>query len=74
MCKVLLFGSTPSDDGEPPLELLPNLEEVGCCGGRAARDAFITFLNERQVAGHPVSLQLVDPSIFEPLFESVLKY
>jgi hypothetical protein len=74
MCKVLFFGSIPSDDGEPPLELLPNLEEVIYWGGRAARDAFTTFLNGRQVAGHPVSLQLVDPLIFEPLLESVLEY
>jgi hypothetical protein len=52
--------SLPSDDGEPPLELLPNLEEVGYTGGSDARDAFTPFLNERQVAGHPVSLRSVD--------------
>jgi hypothetical protein len=60
-----IFRSLPSDDGEPPLELLPNLEEVGYSGESHARDAFTTFLNERQVAGHPVSLRLVDPSIFK---------
>ena len=61
-----IFGSLPSDDGESPLELLPNLEEVGYLGGTdAARDAFTTFLNERQVAGHPVSLRLVDRSMFD---------
>jgi hypothetical protein len=59
-----IFHSLSSDDGEPPLELLPNLEEVGYSGGSDARDAFTAFLNERQVAGHPVSLCLVDPSMF----------
>jgi hypothetical protein len=54
-----IFRSLPSDDGEPPLELLPNLEEVEYSGGSDARDAFTTFLNERQVAGHPVNLRLV---------------
>jgi hypothetical protein len=60
-----IFHSLPSDDGEPPLELLPNLEEVGYSGeSDSLRDAFTTFLNERQVAGHPVSLRLVDHSMF----------
>jgi hypothetical protein len=71
-----IFCSLRSDDGEPPLELLPNLEEVGYSGGSDIRDAFTTFLNERQVAGHPVSLRLVDPSIFgehPALYEWVLE-
>jgi hypothetical protein len=59
------FGSIRSDDGESPLELLPNLEQVGYSGGSDIWDAFTRFLNERQVAGHPVSLRLVDPSIFD---------
>jgi hypothetical protein len=59
-----IFRSLPSVDGEPPLELLPNLEEVGYSGESDARDAITTFLNERQVAGHPVSLRLVDRSMF----------
>jgi F-box-like len=57
-----ILRSLPSDDGEPPLELLPNLEKVGYSGDSGALDA---FLNERQVAGRPVSLHLVDPSMFE---------
>ena len=57
--------SLPSGDGEPPMEFLPNLEEIGYSGGSDARDAFTTFLNERQVAGHPVSLRLVDTSMFD---------
>jgi hypothetical protein len=60
-----IFRSLPSDDGEPPLELLPNLEEIGYSGGRDVRDSFTTFLNERQVAGRPVSLRLVDRSMFD---------
>jgi hypothetical protein len=57
--------SLPSDDGEPPLELLPNLEEVGYSGASDALDAFATFLNERQGSGHPVRLRLVDGSMFD---------
>jgi hypothetical protein len=60
-----IFCSLPSDDGEPTLEFLPNLEVVGYGGGRDARDAFITFLNERKVAGHPVTLRIVDRSVLE---------
>jgi hypothetical protein len=60
-----IFRSLPSGDGEPPLELLPNLEEVEYSGGSDARDAFTAFLNERQVSGHPVSLRLVDRSTFD---------
>jgi hypothetical protein len=56
-----IFRSLPSDDGKP-LELLPNLEEVGYSGESDARDAFTTFLHQRQVAGHSVSLCLVDRS------------
>jgi hypothetical protein len=59
-----IFHSLPSDDGEPPLELLPNLEEVGYSGGKDARDAFTAFLNEQQVSGHPVILRLVDRLTF----------
>jgi hypothetical protein len=60
-----IFRSLPSDDGEPPLELLPNLEEIGYSGGSDARDALTRFLNERQLSGHPVSLRLVDRSMFD---------
>jgi hypothetical protein len=59
-----IFRSLPSDDGEPPLELLPNLEEVGYSGESDPLDAFTTFLDERQESGHPVRLRLVDGSMF----------
>ena len=59
-----IFRSLLSDDGEPPLELLPNLEEVGYSGGLNARDTLNAFVDVRRVAGHPVSLRLVDDSMF----------
>jgi hypothetical protein len=54
--------SLQSDDGEPPLELLPTLKELGYTGGDDARDAFTPFMDERQVAGHPVNLTMIDYS------------
>jgi hypothetical protein len=56
-----ILHSLPSDDGEP---LLPNIEEVGYFGGSDPRDAITTFINERQVSGHPVSLRRVDSRMF----------
>jgi hypothetical protein len=54
-----------SDDGVPPLELLPNLEEVGHDSvGLDARDALNAFVDARRVAGQPVSLREVAHSIF----------
>jgi hypothetical protein len=55
-----LSRSLQADDGEPPVELLPNLKELGYSGDDA-RDAFIPFIDERQVAGHPVNLTKVNP-------------
>ncbi|KAH9979264.1 hypothetical protein BGW80DRAFT_589741 [Lactifluus volemus] len=67
-----IFCFLLSDDGEPPLELFPNLEEIGYFGESDARNAFTRFLNERQVSGHPVSLRLVDQSMFDaPRYLSV---
>jgi hypothetical protein len=58
-----MFSSLLSDDGEPPLELLPSLEQVrySGLGGSDAQDAVTRFINERQAASHPVSLDLVHP-------------
>ena len=58
-----LSRSLQVDDGEPPVELLPNLKELGYSGDDA-RDAFIPFIDERQVAGHPVNLTKVSPRVF----------
>ncbi|KAI0247367.1 hypothetical protein BJV78DRAFT_942458 [Lactifluus subvellereus] len=61
-----LARSLQTGDGEPPLELLPNLIEIGYSGGDDPRDALIPFIDERQVAGHPVNLTIVDNSEFLP--------
>jgi hypothetical protein len=52
--------SLQAEDGERPLELLPDLKEVEYTGGDDVRVAFIPFIDERQVAGHPVNLTAVD--------------
>ncbi len=43
------------DDGEHPLELLPELQELTYKGGSAG-DAFTSFIDARQNAGRPVTL------------------
>ena len=44
------------DDGEHPLELLPELQELTFSGNGDANDAFTSFINARQNAGRPVTL------------------
>jgi hypothetical protein len=44
------------EDGELPLELLPELQELTCLGSGDAGDAFTSFIDSRQNAGHPVTL------------------
>jgi hypothetical protein len=61
-----LAPSLLTDDGDPPSELLPNLKEVQYSGGDDARDVFTPFIDERQVAGHPVNLTMVDQSELWP--------
>ena len=58
-----LSRSLQIDDGESPVELLPNLTELGYYGDDA-RDAFTPFIDGRQVAGHPVNLTKVNPRVF----------
>jgi len=60
-----LAPSLQTDNEEPPLDLLPNLKEVGYSGGDDAGDAFTPFIEERRVAGHPVNLTMVDRSVLE---------
>jgi len=55
-----LSRSLQFDEGELPQDLLPNLKELGYSGGLDARDALTPFINERQVAGRPVSLKMID--------------
>jgi hypothetical protein len=47
----------PSEDGEHPLELLPELQELTYIGSGSADDAFTSFIDMRQNAGRPVALK-----------------
>jgi hypothetical protein len=51
-----LSRSLRLDDGELPLELLPELQELNYSGSGDTGDAFTSFINARQNAGHPVTL------------------
>ena len=51
-----LSRSLRLDDGELPLELLPELQELKCPGSGDTVDSFKSFINARQNAGHPVIL------------------
>jgi hypothetical protein len=44
------------EDGEGPLELLPELQELTYSGSGDIDDAFISFIDARQSSGHPVTL------------------
>jgi len=65
------------DDGDLPLDLLPELQELIYYGSGDVGDAFTSFINARQQAGRPVTLvsKLVtllsrksSPSFSEPSF------
>jgi hypothetical protein len=43
-------------DGEPPLELLPELKELVCPMGSVDDKIFTSFIHDREVAGQPVAL------------------
>jgi hypothetical protein len=43
-------------DGDPPLEILPELEELVCPAGSVDDNTFAAFIHDREVAGQPVSL------------------
>ena len=45
-----------SDDGEPPLELLPKLQALIFSGSGAVGDTFTEFIDARKNAGRPVTL------------------
>ena len=44
------------DDGEVPLELLPDLQEIAYSGSVKTGNAFTSFIDARQNAGHPFTL------------------
>ena len=48
--------SLEAKDGESPMGLLPELEELSYSGSGDDRDAFTKFIVSRQNAGHPVAL------------------
>ena len=50
-----LSSALQPEDGEPPLELLPQLNEI-VYFDRSAGDAFTSFIQSRQMAGRPVAL------------------
>jgi hypothetical protein len=52
------------EDGELPLELLPELQELTCIGSRDTGhgDAFTSFIDARKNADRPVTLRLVRQS------------
>jgi hypothetical protein len=49
------------EDGESPLELLPELQELTYSGSGNAVDAFTSFIDILQNAGRPVTLVRLDP-------------
>ncbi|KAH9963467.1 hypothetical protein BJV74DRAFT_335527 [Russula compacta] len=51
-----LSCSLESEDGESPMELLPELKELSYSGSDDGSDAFTKFIVSRQNAGHPVAL------------------
>jgi hypothetical protein len=46
----------PSEDGEHPLELLPELQELTYSGSGNTNDTFTPFIDARRNAGRPVTL------------------
>jgi hypothetical protein len=46
----------PLEDGEHPLELLPELQELTYSGSSITNDVFTSFVDARQNAGRPVTL------------------
>jgi hypothetical protein len=50
------------EDGELPLELLPELQELTYSGSGDAGDTFTSFTDSRQNAGRPVTLVRYSPS------------
>ena len=46
----------PSEDGEDPLEVLPELQELTYSGSGNGNDAFTSFIGARQNTGRPITL------------------
>ncbi|KAI0278459.1 hypothetical protein BGY98DRAFT_532356 [Russula aff. rugulosa BPL654] len=56
------------EDGEDPLELLPELQELTYSGNGGTDVAFISFIDARRSSGHPVTLVPVpsQSNIYDP--------
>jgi hypothetical protein len=62
-----LSRSLRLDDGELPLELLPELQELTYTGSDDTGDGFTSFIDARQDAGRPVTLVRPGPRSVTPL-------
>jgi hypothetical protein len=58
------------DDGELPMELLPELQELTYSGDGDLGDAFTPFIDARQNAGHPVTLVRLNSGFVTPIARS----
>ena len=65
-----LSRSLRLDDGEHPLDLLPELQELTYSGNSDTGDVFTSFIDARQNAGHPVTLVRPSPRSVTPLSRS----
>ena len=57
-------------EGEHPLELLPELQELAYFGSGDTGNPFTPFIDARQDAGHPVTLIRLNPRSVTPLSRS----
>ena len=51
---VEVVSHSLNSDGEPPLEVLPELEDLVCSKGCRSNEAVAIFIREREVTGRPV--------------------
>jgi hypothetical protein len=58
------------EDGELPLEILPELQELIYLGSHDTGDVFTSFIDSRQNAGCPVTLVRESPSPSESSFKT----
>ena len=61
-----LSCSLRPDDGEYPLDLLPELQDLTYSGSSDTGNAFTPFIDARQNAGHPVTLVRSSPRPVTP--------
>jgi hypothetical protein len=59
-----LARSLCSEDEEMPLDILSNLKELRFSGGDNNDDVSMPSIKQQPAEGHPVNLNMVDPSQF----------